>query len=549
MSTISTDSRRAPVGTSPPDTDPDIPGYLSHQQIIVVMIGVMAGMLLAALDQGIVGTALPRIVSDLGGLNKLSWVVTAYLVTSTAVTPLWGKISDLYGRRLIFQTAIVIFLIGSALCGLSQNMPELILFRAMQGIGGGGLFSIALAIIGDVIPPRERGRYQGYFGAVFGVSSVAGPLLGGWFTDGPGWRWIFYINLPVGIAALVVTTIALKMPVVRRDHRVDYLGAAIIVAAVSSLLLYLNWAGGAYGWTASGPLALVVAFVALAVAFVFIEMRTTEPIIPMRLFRNPIFSVGNTFGFLSGMAMFGGIIFLPLYFQGVMGMSPTRSGLAMLPIIFGLLITSMGSGQLITKTGKYKIFPIIGSAVLIPALMLLGRLGVDTPYWQVAIDAFLFGAGLGLSMQTITTAVQNAVSYRDIGTATSSTTFFRQIGASIGAAIFGAVFSSRLAHHLAEQLAGAPGAAPAGGAPINANNIQAIQRLGEPIKHIVLTAFSDALDDVFLACVPAIIVALVVALFLKEVPLRTGAAPAAASEVSAPVGIAEAVGDSRRSIE
>ncbi|MDQ6601244.1 MAG: MFS transporter, partial [Chloroflexota bacterium] len=520
MSTVSADRRQSSIGSPPPDADPEATGYLSHQQIIVVMFGVMAGMLLAALDQGIVGTALPRIVSDLGGLSKLSWVVTAYLLTSTAVTPLWGKISDLYGRRVIFQTAIVIFLVGSALCGLSQNMPQLIFFRAMQGIGGGGLFSIALAIIGDVIPPRERGRYQGYFGAVFGVSSVAGPLLGGWFTDGPGWRWIFYINLPVGIAALVITSIALKMPVVRREHRIDYLGAAMIVAAVSSLLLYLNWAGGAYGWTAPGPLALIAAFVALAVAFVFIELRTIEPIIPMRLFRNPVFSVGNMFGFLAGVAMFGGIIFLPLYFQAVMGMSPTRSGLAMLPMILGLLITSMGSGQLITKTGKYKIFPIIGSAVLIPALFLLGRLGVDTPYWRVALDAFLFGAGLGFSMQTISTAVQNAVSYRDIGTATSSTTFFRQIGASIGAAIFGAIFTSRLAHHLAEQLAGAPGGAPAGGAPINANNIQAIQRLGEPVKHIVLTAFAGALDDVFTACIPAIIIALIVALFLKEVPLR-----------------------------
>jgi predicted MFS family arabinose efflux permease len=256
----------------------------------------------------------------------------------------------------------------------------------------------------------------------------------------------------------------------------------------------------------------------------------------MRLFRNPVFSVGNTFGFLAGVAMFGGIIFLPLYFQAVMGMSPTRSGLAMLPTILGLLVTSMGSGQLITRTGRYKIFPIIGSAVLIPALFLLGHLGVDTPYWRVAIDAFLFGAGLGFSMQTISTAVQNAVSYRDIGTATSSTTFFRQIGASIAAAIFGAVFSNRLAHHIAEQIAATPGGAPAGGAPLNANNIQAIQRWGEPVKHLVLTAFARSLDDVFTASVPAIVLALIVALFLKEVPLRTGAAPAAASEVTPPAG-------------
>jgi len=285
-------------------------------------------------------------------------------------------------------------------------------------------------------------------------------------------------------------------------------------------------------------LVLIAAFVALSGAFVFIEMRTVAPIIPMRLFRHPVFSVGHAYGFLAGVAMFGGIIFLPLYFQAVMGMSPTRSGLAMLPTILGLLITSMGSGLLITKTGRYKIFPVIGSLVLIPALLLLGRLEVDTPYWQVAIYAFLFGAGLGFSMQTISTAVQNSVSYRDIGTATSSTTFFRQIGASIGAAIFGAVFTSRLTHHIAEQLASVPGGAPAGGSSVNANNIQAVQHLGEPVKHLVLTAFASALGDVFTACVPAIVIALVVACFLKEVPLRTGGAPAASTEVevTAPLG-------------
>src|SRR5262245_37188243 len=288
----------------------------------------MAGVLLAALDQSIVGTALPRIVSELGGLDKLAWVVTAYLLTSTAATPLWGKISDLYGRRHIFQVAIGIFVTGSVLCGLSQNLPELIGFRALQGVGGGGLMAIALSIIGDIIPPRERGRYQGYFGAVFGLSSVAGPLLGGWFTDGPGWRWIFYINLPIGIGALVVTSIALKMPRVRREHSIDYAGAALIVAAVSSLLLYLICAGDEYGWTAPLPLALIAASAGFSILFVLAEARAKEPIIPLRLFDNAIFRIGNIFGFLSGMAMFGAIIFFPLYLQGVKGMSPTKSGLA-----------------------------------------------------------------------------------------------------------------------------------------------------------------------------------------------------------------------------
>jgi EmrB/QacA subfamily drug resistance transporter len=527
-----------PAGDSPPaltsngqGVPDDAPGphYLSHRQIVVVLFGVMAGMLLAALDQGIVGTALPRIVSELGGLDRLSWVVTAYLLTSTASTPLWGKVSDLYGRRLIFQVAICIFLTGSVLAGLSQNMAQLISFRAVQGMGGGGLFAIALSIIGDVIPPRQRGRYQGYFGAVFGISSVAGPLLGGWFTDGPGWRWIFYINLPVGFAALVVTSFVLRMPVRRRQHRIDYLGAATIVAAVACLLLYLDWRGNDYGWTEAGALALLGGCVLLAVAFVLVELRSPEPILPMRLFRNPVFSIGNGFGFLAGVAMFGGIIFLPVYLQAVKGLSPTASGLSLLPAIVGIFSTSITSGRLITRTGRYKIFPIIGAGLLVVALLLLSRLGVDTPYWQVALFEYLFGAGLGLTLQTIITAVQNAIPYQDMGAATSSTTFFRQMGGSIGAAVFGAVLSSRLIHYLSEDLARAGIRPGGGGVAVNANNVQAIQHLAEPVKGVVLGAFAHAMDNVFLVGVPFVLVAFVVALFLKEIPLRTGAAPAGPS--------------------
>jgi len=505
---------------SPAQTEPN---YLSHQQIIVVLIGLMAGMLLAALDQSIVGTALPRIVSELGGLDRLSWVVTAYLLTSTAVTPLWGKISDLYGRRPVFQIAIAIFLAGSALCGLSQNLEQLIAFRALQGIGGGGLFAIALSIIGDVIPPRERGRYQGYFGAVFGVSSVAGPLLGGWFTDGPGWRWIFYINLPVGLAALVITSLALKLPIVRREHRIDYLGAATIVGSVTALLLYLDWGGREFGWLAGESLALVAVAVVLAILFVLVERRAAEPIIPLRLFRNGVFSIGNVYGFFVGVAMFGTLVFLPLYLQAVQGMTPTESGLALLPAVFGIFLTSIGSGQLITRTGRYKIFPIIGAAVIILALLLLSRLTPQTPYWQIGVYEFLFGAGLGFTMQTIITAVQNAVPYRDLGAATSSTTFFRQMGGTIGAAVFGTVLASQLSHYLAEAFAG--GAAAAGGTlgAVDANNVQAIQALPEPVKGVVLGAFTNALSDVFLAGVPFVAIAFAVSFFLKEIPLRTAA--------------------------
>jgi EmrB/QacA subfamily drug resistance transporter len=508
------------------------PQYLTHQQIVVVLFGLMAGVMLAALDQSIVGTALPTIVSDLGGLDKLAWVVTAYLLTATASTPLWGKISDLYGRRNIFQAAILIFLAGSVLCGLSQNLPQLIAFRAMQGIGGGGLMALAFSIIGDIIPPRERGRYQGYFGAVFGVSSVAGPLLGGWFTDGPGWRWIFYINLPVGIAALVITSVALKLPTVRREHTIDFLGAALIVASVSSLLLYLDWAGKEYGWYGPGPLALLISAVTLAILFVFVEQRAAEPIIPMRLFKNPVFAIGNIYGFLAGIAMFGAIIFLPFYLQAVMGMTPTQSGLAMLPAVFGILTTSIVSGRLITRTGRYKIFPILGAAILIVALLMMSQLRVGTPYWQLALFEVAFGAGLGMTMQTIVTAVQNAVEYRDLGTSTSATTFFRQMGGTIGAAVFGAILANRLALHLTEQLGQAALAAQNNGA-ISTNNLQAIQALPEPIKTSVLTAFTRALDDVFLVGVPVVALAFVVALFLKEIPLRTMQRPSADA---APVG-------------
>ncbi|MBO3745561.1 MFS transporter [Streptosporangiaceae bacterium NEAU-GS5] len=492
--------------------------YLPHRQIMIVLTGVAAGMLLAALDQSIVGTALPRIVSELGGLDKLSWVVTAYLLTSTAATPLWGKISDLYGRRVIFQAAIGIFLIGSVLSALSQDISMLIGFRAVQGLGAGGLMALAFSIIGDVIPPRERGRYQGYFGAVFGMSSVAGPLLGGFFTDGPGWRWIFWINLPIGIVSLLVTSWALRIPTVKRSHKIDYLGAALIVAGVACFLLYLDWAGNEMGWTAPGSLALLFGFVAITALFVLVELRASEPILPMRLFRNSVFSVGNAFTFLSGLAMFGGFIFLPVYLQAVQGFSPTKSGLALLPVVAGIFSTAISSGNIMTRTGRYKIFPILGAAVMLVALVLMARIGATTPYWQVAIYGFIFGAGLGFTMQTLVTAVQNAVDRSDMGTATSSTTFFRAMGAAIGTAIMGAVLNNRLATYLAEEFGGR---APTGAA--DANNVQAIQRLPEPIKSHVLDAFSRALDAVFLTAIPFVVVALIVAFFLKEIPLATRA--------------------------
>ncbi len=367
----------------PSSTDAGPPGYLSRKQIRVVLGGLMAGMFLAALDQSIVGVALPKITSELGGLDKLSWVVTAYLLTSTAATPLWGKISDLYGRRPMFQSAIVVFLIGSLVCGFASPIADalnvagidiMIAGRAVQGLGGGGLMSLALAVIGDIIPPRERGRYQGLFGAVFGVSSVAGPLLGGLFTDQLGWEWIFFINIPIGAAALVVTSIALKLHHVRRDARVDYLGAAVIVGAVSSLILYLTWAGPDVGWTSATGLGLLVATVLLVGLFVLVERRAGEPIIPIELFGQWTFTSNMVFAMIMGVGMFGGLIYLPIYLQVVKGYSATQSGLAMLPLVVGIFSTSISSGQIMSRTGRYKWMPITGSIVVGGALFALSRL-------------------------------------------------------------------------------------------------------------------------------------------------------------------------------
>jgi EmrB/QacA subfamily drug resistance transporter len=509
---------------------PDSNGYLTHKQILVVMGGLMTGMFLAALDQSIVGTALPRITSELGGLDKLSWVVTAYMLTATASTPLWGKISDLYGRRLLFQIAIVTFVAGSLLAGFSQNIDQLIAFRAVQGLGGGGLMSLALAVIGDIIPPRERGRYQGYFAAVFGTSSVLGPVLGGFFADGPGWQWIFYMNVPIGLVALVITSAALKMPHVRRDHSIDYLGAALVVGSVSSFLLYTAWAGPDLGWGSGTGVGLLVAGVVLAVAFVLVERRATEPIIPMRLFGNSIFSIANLFGFLIGIAMFGSMIFIPVYLQVVDGMSPTRSGLAMLPMVVGIFSTSIAAGQLMSRNGRYKIYPIMGAATVIVALLMLSQLTATSPYWYAGLSMYVLGAGLGFTMQILITVVQNSVDRSDIGVATSSVTFFRQMGGSFGTALFGAILSSRLAVHIADAMQSAPAGASTSNVGDVANNVQAIKALPEPVHSLITGAFSDSLHDVFLSAVPLVAIALAVAFFLKEKPLATRDAPTAGTD-------------------
>ncbi|MDN5762618.1 MAG: DHA2 family efflux MFS transporter permease subunit [Microlunatus sp.] len=507
-------------------------GYLNHKQILVVLGGLMTGMFLAALDQSIVGVALPRITSDLGGLDKLSWVVTAYLLTSTAATPLWGKISDLRGRRPIFQTAIVVFLVGSVICAMATNIDVMIFGRAIQGLGGGGLMSLALAVIGDIIPPRERGKYQGYFGAVFGVSSVAGPLLGGWFTDSIGWQWIFLINLPIGIAALIVTSIALKLPFVKREASVDYLGAATIVGSVTSLVLYLSWAGPDVGWSSPLGIGLLVAFALLAVVFAVVEQRVKEPILPPSLFRHWTFVSNISFAMIMGVGMFGGLIYLPIYLQAVQGFSPTQSGLAMLPMVVGLFATSITSGQLMSRTGRYKWMPITGSVVVAAALILLSRLAVETPYWQLASVMLLFGAGLGFTMQVVVTAVQNSVERQHLGAATAAVAFFRSMGGAIGTALFGAVLNTRLIYHLKEVV---PTSAQnqLGGAATSMNDITAIHALPEPVKTWVLTAFTNAMDDIFLVAVPFMAVAFVIALTMRERPLRGRDTPVPAEVTAA----------------
>ncbi|MBG6093449.1 MFS transporter [Actinomadura viridis] len=489
------------------------------RDLYVVLGALMLAMLLAALDQTIVSTALPTIVAELGGLNHLSWVVTAYLLAATASTPLWGKLGDQYGRKRLFQTSIVIFLIGSALCGLARDMTELIGFRALQGLGGGGLMVLVVAIVGDVVPPRERGRYQGLFGAVFGVSSVVGPLLGGWFVDNLTWRWVFYINLPIGVLALVVIAAVLHAPSERERHRIDYLGTLLIVGWAVALVLMTTWGGTTYAWTSPQVIGLGAAAVVLIAIWIVVERRAAEPVMPPRLFRSTTFTLGSAISFVVGFAMFGALTFLPLFLQVVNGVSPTLSGVHLLPMMAGMLVASIGSGQLISRTGHYKIFPVLGTPIIAVALWWCSGLDETTSATSTGVRLALLGFGLGLVMQVLVIAVQNAVSYEDLGAATSGVTFFRQIGGSFGVAVFGSIFSNRLAANT-EDLVRRVTLPPGFDAQAVQGDPAVLNRFPPQVRAEFIHVYAQSIQTVFLWAVPVAAVGVVLTWFLREVPLR-----------------------------
>ncbi|WP_405612841.1 DHA2 family efflux MFS transporter permease subunit [Streptomyces sp. NBC_00076] len=487
---------------------------------VLVSIGaLLLGMLLAALDQTIVSTALPTIVSELGGLDHLSWVVTAYLLASTAATPLWGKLGDQYGRKRLFQIAIVIFLVGSALCGAAQNMPQLIAFRALQGLGGGGLMVLSMAIVGDLVPPRERGRYQGMFGAVFGTTSVLGPLLGGLFTEHLSWRWVFYVNLPVGVVALAVIATVLRIPRKSTRHVIDYLGTFLIASVATCLVLVASLGGTTWGWGSPQIVGLAVLGVVLAFAFVAVERRAAEPVLPLKLFRIRTFALSAVISFVVGFAMFGAMTYLPTFLQVVQGVTPTLSGVHMLPMVLGLLLASTFSGQVVSRTGRWKVFPVVGTGVTTLGLLLLHRLDEHSSTAAMSATFFVFGLGLGLVMQVLVLIVQNAVSYEDLGVATSGATFFRSIGASFGVAVFGTVFTNRLGDKLTDAFSGTR-LPPGVSVDALESDPRGIAALPAGLRPPALHAYASSITDVFLYAAPVALVGFVLAWFLKEDPLR-----------------------------
>jgi EmrB/QacA subfamily drug resistance transporter len=529
--------------SNPKTTAPPAAGSadFTHRQILTILAGLMMGMFLAALDQTIMATATRTIADDLHGFNLQAWATTAFLITSTISTPLYGKLSDIYGRRGFFLFAIGIFVVGSMLCGLSQNMYELAAFRAIQGIGAGGLMSMALAIIGDIVPPRERARYQGFFLAVFGTASVIGPLLGGFFAGQDsiigitGWRWIFYLNVPIGIAAMVVVARVLHLPHHRTDHRIDWPGAVALIVGLVPLLTVAEQ-GREWGWDSPRAFACYVVGALGIAGFIWAERAYgDEALLPLRLFRNKTVAVGSVSSTIIGMAMFGGLLTVPLYLQIVKGSSATEAGLQMIPFVIGIMAGSITAGQLIARTGRYRIFPIIGSTLMVAALVLFSLIGADTPLWKTMLIMVLMGLGLGGNMQPMITAVQNAVSPREIGVATSSVTFFRSMGGTLGTAVFLSVLFNVVGGKIATAYRDAQGTADFQ-ASIRANpgQLQTLQqaqsgsalndtsflsRLSDVVSHPFKVGFSGGIQIVFILAAAVMVVGLIVVLFLPEVPL------------------------------
>ena len=487
---------------------------ISPQRRNLIFVAVLLGMLLAALDQTIVATALPTVVADLGGAGHQSWVVTSYLLASTIATAIVGKLGDLFGRKAVFQAAVVFFLLGSVLCGLSGSMTMLVASRALQGIGGGAILVTAMAVIGEVIPLRERGRYQGALGAVFGVTTVIGPLLGGFFTDHLTWRWAFWINIPVAIVVLLVAVTAIPSLAKAARPVIDYAGIVSVGLGASGLTLATSWGGGEYAWTSPVIIGLFVASAAALAVFVWVETRAAEPILPIRLFASPVFTVCCILGFIVGFAMLGALTFLPTFMQFVDGVSATTSGLRTLPMVAGMLITSIGSGNIVGRTGRYKVFPVAGTAIMAVAFLLLSGMDAATPTWQQSVFLFVLGSGIGLCMQVLVLIVQNTAGFSDLGVATSGVTFFRTIGSSFGAAIFGSLFANFLAGRIG------PALAASGAPPRAAESPQALHALSPEMAAPIVDAYAESLGSVFLCAVPVAIIGFVVSLFLREVPLR-----------------------------
>jgi EmrB/QacA subfamily drug resistance transporter len=515
-----------------PATATAAPAVAVRGRRLLVMLGsLLLGMVLASLDQTIVATALPTIVGELGGLPLLAWAMTAYLLASTASTPLWGKLGDLYARKPFFQAAIVTFLIGSALSGASESMGQLIAFRAIQGLGAGGLIVGAAAIIGELVPPRERGRYEALFGTVLGLANVAGPLVGGVLVDGLSWRWVFYVNLPLGIAALIATNAVIPAST-RRSRRVivDYLGSALLAAAVTGLVLVTSLGGRTVAWDAPVIIGLALGSIVLAVLFMLVERRAAEPVLPTGLFRNRVFLMCSLIGFCAGFLLFGAITLLPLYFQVVKGVDPTDSGAHLLPMMGGLLLTSIVSGQLISRWGRYKAFPVVGTGLATVAMFLLSRVGVGTSEPALWLDMLMLGAGIGAVMQVLVVAAQSSVDYDNLGGATSGVMFFRSIGGAFGTAVLGAVFATSLSSNLAERLARQQ--LPPG-LPRTTMSLSTLNSLPPPARAAYIQAFADSFQTVFLVGLPVAAIAFVLSWLLPEIELRRTSGAIAGAEAFA----------------